>query len=337
MKEGLIMSKGTKIFFVFCGIIALFGLGMYFFNDNNNSVPEKIDSVQRIHIEDCRIVGENGKAVQLTGMSSHGILWYPEYTNASSMKTIKNYGANTFRIAVYSDDAGGGYVQQKDETMRLTYMAIENAISADMYIIVDWHVLNDETPLKNKDSAIAFFDEISSHYGDCPNIIYEICNEPNGSTSWDDIRAYSNEIIPLIRNHSPNSIILVGTPNYSYSVESVIDNPLSFENVMYTFHFYAGQHDDNYYNQMFDHCEEKNIPIFVSEWGINYGVDGKAALSQGEAFAKVLNRRGISWVAWSLSNKNEVFSAIKPDCEKYADWEQDDLTDVGKVFFNSFN
>ena len=149
-----------------------------------------------------------------------------------SVREAISYGANTFRIAVYADDSGGGYVQRKEETMRLTYMAIENTISMDMYAIVDWHVLRDSNPLINQQSALEFFEEIASHYGDCPNILYEICNEPNGSTTWDEIYAYASTVIPVIRAHAPNAIIIVGTPDYSYSVEKAIEKPLPFDNVI---------------------------------------------------------------------------------------------------------
>ena len=333
------VSKRAILIILFAVILLLVIFGIYFIHPGNNNrspaSPENGGGVRQIHVEDCRIADEDGNTVQLTGMSSHGLLWFPEYSNANAMKTLKSYGANTYRIAMYADDVGGGYVQQKEETMRLAYMAIENAISADMYVIVDWHVLRDENPLKNQENAVAFFEEISSHYGDCPNILYEICNEPNGSATWDDIYSYANTVIPVIRSHAPNAIVIVGTPDYSYSVEKVFDKPLDFENVMYSFHFYAGQFGEHY-NEVFDRCKKNHIPVFVTEWGINYGANGKAALSQGKTFVTVLNRRKISWTAWSLCNKNEVFSAIKPDCGKFSNWELDDLTDVGKVFFGSF-
>ena len=310
-------------------------LGYRLGSGEHEVISDDPSGVRRLHVESGRLEDEDGKVVQLTGMSSHGLLWYPKYTNANAMKTLKSYGANMFRIAAYSDDDGGGYVQNRDETMKLLYMAIENAISMDMYVIVDWHVLRDQNPLNNLGSAQEFFEEISSHYGNSPNILYEICNEPNGPVSWDDIYSYAEQVIPVIRNHAPDAIVIVGTPNYSYSLEKVFDKPLEFENVMYSFHFYAGQFDDSY-NELFNECEKKNIAVFVSEWGINYDNKGKIALSQAERFVTVLNRRKISWAAWSLCNKPEVFSAIKSECEKLSGWEPDDLTEVGKVFFEAF-
>lgn len=325
----------VMLFSVLVLLLMFFGYRMLHTSDHD-AAPAGDDGVRRLHVESYRIADEDGKTVQLTGMSSHGLLWYPEYANANAMQTLKAYGANAFRIAAYSDDAGGGYAQKKEETLQLVYMAVENAISMDMYVIVDWHVLRDGNPLTNLENALAFFEEFSSHYGDCPNILYEICNEPNGGTTWDDIYEYADQVIPVIRSHAPNAIVIVGTPNYSYSLERVFDKPLDYDNVMYSFHFYAGQFDD-YYNELFNRCEKKNIPVFVTEWGVNYGTNGNPALSQAEKFVTVLNRRKISWTAWSLCNKDEVFSAIRPDCEKLSGWELDDLTDVGRLFFESFS
>ena len=301
----------------------------------NSQAPVEAGHISALHIEYGKLKDEDGQTVQLTGMSSHGLLWYPGYVNSGAMQTLKEYGANTFRIAVYSDDEAGGYVQKPQETMQLLYLAVENAICMDMYAVVDWHVLQDASPLNNTDSALSFFEEVSAHYGDCPNLLYEICNEPNGGTTWDEICAYAEQVIPVIRKNAPNAVVIVGTPEFSYAAEWAIDRPLAFENVMYSFHFYAGQFDDHF-NDVFNLAEKKDVALFVTEWGVNYGMNGKPALAQAEKLVTVLNRRKISWAAWSLSNKDEVYSAIRPDCGKLSGWEEDDLTDVGKLIFSSF-
>ena len=42
----------------------------------------------------------------------------------------------------------------------------------------------------------------------------EICNEPNGDTDWLDVSVYAEQIIPVIRENDPDSVIIQGTPNY---------------------------------------------------------------------------------------------------------------------------
>ena len=82
---------------------------------------------------------------------------------------------------------------------------------------------------------------------------------------------------------------------------------------MYSYHFYAGQYDSAYKN-MIEDCQKDGIPIFVSEWGINTEQGGQDA---------------------SLCNKDEVFSSLKPECNKYASWKEEDFTEVGKILFSA--
>lgn len=290
----------------------------------------------KLTVKGINLIDEKGNKVQLRGMSSHGLLWYPEYTNYSSICETKKWGANMFRIAMYSDDGNGegGYVQNPDLSWKLMQAAIENTLAADMYALVDWHMLGEQNPLHNVEKAKEFFSEVSALYGKKNGIIYEICNEPNGDTTWEDIVEYADQIIPVIRANAPDAVILVGTPDYSYSITKVKKDALPYSNLMYSYHFYAGQYDDAYENMIAD-CQNGGIPIFVSEWGINTEQGEKDALKQGENFASYLNQKGISFAAWSLSNKDEVFSALRSDCKKYSGWKEKDLTEVGRVLFSA--
>ncbi len=301
----------------------------------DSPAPASPGAPRPLHVDGTALRDDAGNTVRLTGMSSHGLLWYPEYANSSALRTLKSCGANVFRVAVYADDSGGGCVQRPEDSLKLACLAIENVISEDMYVIVDWHVLSEKNPWNSQWAAVIFFHEISSRYGDCPNVIYEICNEPNGDTTWDDIYSYAESVIPVIRENAPDSVIIVGTPQYSYKTEDVIAKPLPYDNLMYAFHFYSGLHDEHY-KDLFDSCEKSGVPVFVSEWGVSENSAGRPAIYQAQQFIQELDRRGISWAAWSLSNKDEIYSAIKPDCTKLGGWTEDDLTEPGRLFFSNF-
>lgn len=320
--------------------------------DENNSIESEIETQEvqdiqhvesegwvsshgSLHVDGTVLKDEYGEEIRLCGVSSHGLMWFYEFTNAGAMATTADYGANVVRIAMYSDDDSGGFVQNREMSSKLMYNAIENAKQNDMYVIVDWHVLHDQDPNRNVGVAKEFFTDITTRYGDDSAIIYEICNEPNGETTWDQIKSYADQIIPCIRSNAPSSLIIVGTPNYSYSVDSVIGNALSYDNVAYSFHYYAGQHGDDY-NQIIDSCINNGIPVFISEWGINKDIGGDESLDKARSFIDYMNNRGLSWCCWSLCNKDECFSLIRSDCNKLSDWGEDDLTDVGKLIFSSF-
>lgn len=279
-----------------------------------------------------KLVNQNNEVIQLRGMSSHGLLWYPEYTNYASIKTTRDFGANVFRIAMYSYKYDG-YVDNPELSKQLMYMAVENTIEADMYVVVDWHVLKDNNPNTNVRYAVEFFEEISKRYPDNPSIIYEICNEPNGDVDWKDIKKYADKVIPKIRENSPNALIIVGTPKFSTGIDSVVNDPLDYSNILYAYHFYSGISGDGYVKTI-ENAIENDIAIFVSEWGMKRDKSSKKYdYQESEKFIDFLNKRDISWINWSLSNKEEDYSSIKHTENKLSHWTYEDLTENGKFVF----
>jgi aryl-phospho-beta-D-glucosidase BglC (GH1 family) len=327
-------------------------------SEANNTLNETIDTLNETIDEltdigngvrrhgQLRVAGTNlvdmyGEPVQLRGFSSHGLAWYPEYVNGRAMETIKGRGANLFRAAMYTNDTNGGYNEnERSKRMagNLLYLTVENVLSADMYCLADWHILRDNNPLIYAEESAEFFDKLSARYANEPGVIYEICNEPNGDTPWDDIKAYANRIIPIIRKNAPLSIIIVGTPKYSTDIMSVSEDPLDFENIMYAYHLYTG-HSKGYYHKMLDTVREKGIPVFVTEWGINADqetgiLDTKEALE----FIAYMEEHGISWAYWSLSNKaDDDHAVIDGESVKLSGWDDEDLTIPGKIVFNALS
>lgn len=318
-----------------CKILLLFLLLLLFCVGCASEGTEKqmaagVSSHGQLRVTEGHLTDSAGETFQLRGVSTHGIAWYPQYINAGAFASVKRAGGNVIRIAMYTDTENG-YLADPDENMTLMLQAIENARSQDLYVIVDWHILSDGDPNEHLDRAITFFDAVASRYAKDPAILYEICNEPNG-VGWDAIQSYAYAIFPVIRQYSPEAVIILGTPGYSGDLREPILRPFPGENYLYAYHFYAGQHEDY---DLLTYALEKNIPVMVSEWGINYGVDGQPALEAGREFVSFLNEGGVSWCAWSLCNKDEVFSLIKPDCTALSGWKNEELTEVGRVIFEA--
>ena len=287
----------------------------------------------RLKVGEKGLLDQNDIPFQLKGMSTHGISWYPKFTNVGALNTLKKYGANVVRLVVYSEQPGS-YQYSSKENMNYLYTAIENALAINMYVIVDWHVLREEDPNVTKAYAKEFFEDLSSHYGNHEGIIYEICNEPNGeNTSWEDVCIYADEIIPLIRKNAPDSIIIVGTPDFCTDIEEAANNPLAYENILYSMHVYFDLSKEDAENKTVNRYADKfnlGIPVIVSEWGMK-NTDGKIYKDTVEDFLDVMAYNNISWCNWSLSNKNESYSFIKKDCNKLSGWEDEDLTVSGKI------
>ncbi len=269
-----------------------------------------------LHTDGCMLKNEKGEIIQLRGISSHGIEWFDSLVTYENLETLKNdWGVNIFRIAMYTDVANQGYIYNKESNFEKVSKIVDMAIDLDMYVVVDWHILSDNNPQIHKEDAKLFFNEISKKYSSNSNVIYEICNEPNGvGVDWNnDIKPYAEEIIPIIRNNSKKSLIIVGTANWCTRIADAADNPLNFENIMYACHFYSGSHGAEL-REKIDYCIQKNIPIIVSECGVTnaYG-DGETYFDKFNEWINYLDLKNISWIYWSFSNKNESSSLLIPE------------------------
>ncbi|MBQ4796798.1 cellulase family glycosylhydrolase, partial [Pectobacterium versatile] len=108
-----------------------------------------------------------------------------------------------------------------------------------MYVIIDWHSHSAEN---NRSEAIRFFQDMARKYGNKPNVIYEIYNEPL-QVSWSNtIKPYAEAVISAIRAIDPDNLIIVGTPSWSQNVDEASRDPINGKNIAYTLHFYAGTH-----------------------------------------------------------------------------------------------
>lgn len=279
----------------------------------------------------------NGNAVQLRGISTHGLAWFPDYVNAELFRELHDeWKANVVRLAMYTAEYGG-YCSGGDQKKLKQLIAdgVKYATDNDMYVIIDWHILSDGDPNTYKEEAKAFFGEMSETYSGYDNVLYEICNEPNGGTGWSSIKSYAEEIIPVIRANDEDAVILVGTPNWSQYVDQAAADPITaYSNIMYTLHFYAATHTDGLRSTMAA-AIDAGLPVFVSEYGIcdasgNGAIDEK----QANAWVELMDRYGVSYVAWNLSNKNETSAVFKNSCNKLSGFAQEDLSSSGRWLYD---
>lgn len=294
-----------------------------------------------LKVKGTKLVNENGKTVQLKGVSTHGLSWYPEYVNQKAFTYMKkNWKINTVRLALYTSEYNGyctGDASNRRALEKRIDQGVKYAAKAGLYVIIDWHILSDGNPRTYEKEAVAFFKKMAAKYKNYTNVIYEICNEPNGGTSWTDIKAYAGKVIKAIRSKDKNAVILVGTPNWSQDVDAAAQDPIKgYKNIMYTLHFYAGTHGE-YLRQKAQTALDKNLPLFVSEFGIS-DASGNGALNktEGSQWMKFLKSNKISYIGWNLSNKEESSALIKSSSKKTSGWKSSDLTSWGKWLVKQF-
>lgn len=291
-----------------------------------------------LHVKGARLTGSNGKEVQLKGISTHGIAWFPEYVNEACFRELREeWQANVIRLAMYTAESGGYCTDGDKEYLKgLIRDGVKYAKEQDMYVIIDWHILSDSDPNMHLAEAREFFAEMSAEYAGEEHVLYEICNEPNGGTGWSEIKSYAQEIISVIRGNDSDAVILVGTPNWSQFVDEAADDPITgYENVMYTLHFYAATHRDDLRGRL-SSAAESGLPVFVSEYGI-CDASGNGAIDEEQAdqWTELLDRLGISYVAWNLSNKEETSAILKSSCSKTSGFTEEDMSDSGKWLYRT--
>lgn len=297
----------------------------------------------KLQVKGTNLVDKNGDIIQLKGISTHGINWdvgYP-YVNEKAFANLRDeWGVNCVRVAMYTQDYNGYCVTGADEQKKLLN-TIDKAVKATkklgMYVIIDWHVLNDQTPKKYQKQAKTFFNTVAKKYKKYGNVLYEICNEPNGGTSWGTIKSYAKSVIPVIRKHNKKAIVIVGTPNWSQDVDVASESPITgFKNIMYTIHFYAATHQQSYR----DKCEtaiKNGLPVICTEFSAcEASGDGSYNFSSANAWITLLNKYNVSYCAWSLSNKAEAASLLKSSCKKTSGFKTSDVSRMGKWLIGKY-
>lgn len=295
-------------------------------------------SAGRLHVKGTKLVDKKGHEVQLRGVSTHGLSWYPQYVNDKCFAQLHDkWGANVVRLAMYTEEYNGycsGDAKNRSDLKKLIKKGVRLAKKHKMYVIVDWHILSDGNPNSHKKEAKAFFREMSREFKGYNNVIYEICNEPNNGTSWKEIKSYARSVISTIRKNDKKAVIVVGTPTWSQDVDQAAADPIKGDNIMYALHFYAATHKADLRNKMIA-AINKGLPVFVTEYGI-CDASGNGAIDKEEAnrWVQTMDEYGVSYIAWNLSNKQESSSIIKSSCPKVSGFKKSELSDEGRWLYH---
>lgn len=304
-----------------------------------NKTPVSVHGA--LNVDGTKLVDKNGDSYRLKGVSTHGISWYPEYINKEAFRTMRDeWGVNCVRLAMYTAEYNGycvGGDENKKVLLRKVDEGVAYATELGMYVIIDWHNLSDGNPKTYQKKAVSFFNRMAKKYKDQDNVIYEICNEPNGDTVWKEIKSYAKTVIKTIRKQDKDAIIIVGTPTWSQDVDVASESPITgYDNLMYAFHFYAGTHQASYRKKVTT-AINNGLPVFVSEFGITDALgNGSVNTKEGAAWYQFLKKNGISCVAWNLSNKNESSALLKSSCKRTSGWKKSDLSDWGKWLVKTY-
>ena len=301
----------------------LFFLALYFlFVSISNAQPVKIHG--RLHVDKTQLKDEHGNDVVLRGMSFGWHNFWPRFYNAGAVKWLHNDWSCTVLRAAMGVEPANGYLQKPDDSKNKIEAVVDAAINEGIYVIIDWHCHHIQL-----EAAKIFFKEIAQKYGKYPNVIYELFNEPETAT-WPEVKAYSTELISMIRAIDPDNIILVGCPHWDQDINLPADDAITgFKNIMYTMHFYAGTHKQ-WLRDRTDYALSKGLPVFISESaGMEASGDGKIDTDEWQKWIDWAEKNKISWITWSVSDKNETCSVLQAGAASEGGWKDSDLKQSG--------
>lgn len=293
-----------------------------------------------------QIVNKDNVPFQVAGMSFFWSAWMSKYWNANVVNTLVNdWNCGLVRAAM-GVEGNGMYLLAKETNKQMVRTIVDAAIAKGVYVIIDWH---DHNANKNVNEAKVFFEEMAQLYKNTPNVIWEIWNEPdgtggsgtNGKDDWaKDIKPYAEQVIPVIRKHSQN-LIVVGTSNWSQDVDIAAKAPITgYENIAYTLHFYAGTHGASLRTKA-NTARNLGAALFITEWGTsvaNGGTtgtgtsavnDNKVWTTESDTWLAWAKEAKISWANWSIADKDESSASLKPGAPGNGSWTDANLSPAG--------
>ena len=284
----------------------------------------------QLKVAEGKIADQYERPPQLRGTSLFWSIWQGQkYYNSDALSWLKkDFRISLVRLAMAVEHAGG-YLNSQDTQSQLIKKMADAAIQEGLYVIIDWH---DHHAHQHTAEAKTFFAEMASRYAGKPNVIYEIFNEPE-RIPWTDVKKYATEVIREIRKHDPHNLIIVGSPSWDQDVDVAAKDPIQgFSNIAYSFHFYASDpgHQDKLMAKA-NNALQAGLPLFVTEWGV--GEANGNGIFDKEKTDKWLNwmeSHQLSWANWSLADKKETTSILKPGSPVKGGWSEEALSPAGK-------
>ncbi|MEU8157380.1 cellulase family glycosylhydrolase [Micromonospora sp. NPDC048986] len=263
----------------------------------------------------------SGARVQLRGISSMWLNWEtaPYAENLSALTWMRdNWNLQVIRAAMGVEPAGA-YLSDPAKARAQVETIINNAVTAGVYVIVDWHAHEAQN---NQSQAVAFFGDLARRYGHLPNVIWEPYNEPL-QVSWTNvIKPYHQAVVSAIRAADPDNIVVLGTPTWSQDVDVAAASPVTGTNLMYTLHFYSCTHGASL-RAKGDAAIRAGLALFVTEWGASNadgGLDGRSCLPEAQSWIDWMKANGISWTAWKLDVGTDTTNLLSPGAPVTGGW-----------------
>lgn len=289
-----------------------------------------------------------GDRVALRGVGTHSLLEYTNLHTRACFRCLKERGVNMVRITVYLQDfafsASGGhkaenYINHKAETIAEIEKIIEHCIALNLYVLLDWHVyfvrISADVYLYQTE-AEEFFTYFAEKYADCPNMLWEIANEPY-ITDAADLMDFVGSIRSIIKTYVTDPILVMGRG--SDGVDAMYS---ALVDAGYT-DVFVSQHSYNSYNaNTTARLIESGVPLVFSEWGNSDGTgDGAGNAEAAALWMDDLHSRKIMQSVWKFTDQTMTTSILKNrgavnDIRYSSGFTDSDLSANGELYLGKF-
>lgn len=280
----------------------------------------------QLKVQGTFIMDKNNEKIVFRGVSLGWSNEHYKFYNESIVKWLKDDWNVTAIRTTIGVEPENGYLDSPLKTTEQIFNVIDAAIKNDIYVIVAWHCSNMHYS-QSKD----FFIQVAKKYGKHPNIIYEIFTEPDNE-SWSDLKSYYQNLITDIRNFDKQNIILISASYWTQQLNEVTVDPLvGFSNIMYTVHFCVGESGKDF-REKCDYAISKGIPVIVTDHLLtNCSCNGNLFIAEWNDWTLWFEKNYISWLVWSISDKNESCSMLLPNANSNGHWNKNELNQSGIV------
>lgn len=245
---------------------------------------------------------------------------------------FKEAGFSNVRIPVRWDKhMGTKYPYTIDSSwLDRVEQVLDWSLSRGFVTILDSH--HDDWIKENYSENIERFEslweQLAARFSDKPeNLVFEICNEPFGNITDNEINEMNKRILAKIRTKSPTRSVVIGGGNW-YSYESLLKNVEvpSDPYIIATFHYYepfnftnqgqgtwGSENDKTTVREAFEKIRgwslKKNIPVLLGELGVTGVADRKSRIKYYDYITDEALKNGFAFSVWD----NGLFGTTPDD------------------------
>jgi len=280
-----------------------------------------------LHVDGNKIKDPAGNVVVLRGVDTidlgeternrgGAIAMIDRLTNKSDTQgSSPGWYPRVIRLAIYPADEGDFNSPwtfepgSDDYYNNLLRPVVDYCKSKDLYVIVDWHYVGDDTWDKVAQTS-EFWEYMAPRFANDSHVLFELFNEPKNNTlgsevkNWLSVRKDMQTWINIVRSYAPNNLILVAGPSYSQIIGPVARYPLTGDNIVIVSHIYPGHWFPAGKSWCMRHIRTclTVYPVFMSEWGFResagYELLRGTITNYGQPLTDFCERLKISNSAW---------------------------------------